>query len=277
MIIPLFLRICACGTILFPHFLRIEVVPIDTVDFMKELCKEKKMNQQALAEAVGVKEDTVSNWFRRKAASYTKYLPQIAVALGTTTEYLLTGEGPRSRDQIVTGNGHNNLHPADGCLPPIPGTGTVQSGAMGTGKSTLIADTFQRLDMNTFHRIPILGRISAGLPLYAEQHIEGYTLTDLNGGAEYFALRVSGDSMNAARIQDGDILIVRRQDEVENGEVAVVMVGDDDATVKRFYATGSTVTLMPQSTNPDHQPQIYDTTKTSIRVIGKVVEVKITL
>ena len=83
--------------------------------------------------------------------------------------------------------------------------------------------------------------------------------------------------MNAARIQDGDILIVRRQEEVENGEVAVVMVGDEDATVKRFYATGSTVTLMPQSTNPTHQPQIYDTATTPIRVIGKVVEVKITL
>ncbi len=250
---------------------------MDTVQRIFKLVDEKYREQRDFAADLKLDPTIPSRWRNGKSASYTKYLPQIAVALGTTTEYLLTGEGPKSRDQIVTGNGRNNLHPADGCLPPIPGTGTVQSGAMGTGKSTLIADTFQRLDMNTFHRIPILGRISAGLPLYAEQHIEGYTLTDLNGGAEYFALRVSGDSMNAARIQDGDILIVRRQDEVENGEVAVVMVGDDDATVKRFYATGSTVTLMPQSTNPDHQPQIYDTTKTSIRVIGKVVEVKITL
>lgn len=251
---------------------------MDTVDRIFDLVDSKYKEQRDFAAQLGITPSMVSEWRRRKSASFNRRLPQIAEALGTTTEYLLTGNGPKSRDQIVTaGNGHNNLHPADGCLPPIPGTGTVQSGAMGTGKSTLIADTFQRLDMNTFHRIPILGRISAGLPLYAEQHIEGYTLTDLNGGAEYFALRVSGDSMNAARIQDGDILIVRRQDEVENGEVAVVMVGDDDATVKRFYATGSTVTLMPQSTNPDHQPQIYDTTKTSIRVIGKVVEVKITL
>lgn len=106
-------------------------------------------------------------------------------------------------------------------------------------------------------RIPILGRISAGLPIYAEQNIEGYTLTDLNHGAEYFALRVSGDSMNAIGINDGYLIIVRRQERVENGEVAVVMVGDEDATVKRFYATDSTVTLMPQSTNPIHQPQIY--------------------
>lgn len=130
------------------------------------------------------------------------------------------------------------------------------------------------INLTSRHRIPILGRIAAGLPLYAEQNIEGYTLTDLNGGTEYFALRVNGDSMNAARIEDGDLIIVRRQEEVENGELAVVMVGDDDATVKRFYATNDTVTLMPQSTNPKHQPQIYDLKKTKIRVLGRVVKVE---
>lgn len=127
------------------------------------------------------------------------------------------------------------------------------------------------------HRIPVLGRISAGLPLYAEEQVEGYTYTELNGGAEYFALRVSGDSMNAARIQEGDILIVRRMDIVNNGDIAVVLVGDEDATVKRFYQTGNIVTLMPQSTNPEHQPQVYDTSKTRIRVQGKVVKIEITV
>ena len=151
------------------------------------------------------------------------------------------------------------------------------SGAMGGEKGWTIPDTPQALDPSTFHRIPILGRISAGRPLYAEQHIEGYTVTDLNGNAEYFALIVHGDSMNALGINDGYRIIVRRQDEVENGEVAVVMVGDEDATVKRFYSTGTTVTLMPQSTNPEHQPQIYDTAKTTIRVIGRVVKVEFTL
>ena len=130
------------------------------------------------------------------------------------------------------------------------------------------------VELPSLHRVPILGRIAAGLPLYAEQNIEGYTLTDLNGGAEYFALRVTGDSMNAMRIQEGDLLMIRRQDTVENGEVAVVMVGESDATVKRFYATNNTVTLMPQSTNPKHQPQIYDPKKTTIQVLGKVVKVE---
>jgi len=133
------------------------------------------------------------------------------------------------------------------------------------------------IDLTKFHSIPILGRIPAGLPLYAEQNVEGYTLTDLNGGAEYFALRVKGDSMNAIGINDGYLIIVRRQEEVENGEIAVVMVGDDDATVKRFYASDSTVTLMPQSTNPQHTPQIYDTRKTHIQVLGKVIKVEFML
>lgn len=130
------------------------------------------------------------------------------------------------------------------------------------------------IDLANYHRIPILGRISAGLPLYAEEHIEGYTITELNGGAEYFALRVHGDSMNAAGINDGYLIIVRRQEEVEQGEIAVVIVGTDDATVKRFYSSDTTVTLMPQSTNPEHKPQMYDLSKTVIRVLGKVVKVE---
>lgn len=122
------------------------------------------------------------------------------------------------------------------------------------------------------HRIPIMGYISAGLPLYAEEHIEGYTYTELNGGAEYFALRVKGDSMNAVRIYDGDLLIVRRQDTVENGEIAVVLVNGDDATVKRFHRDGNTITLIPCSSNPEHHPQIYNLHKTQVKILGRVVQ-----
>lgn len=210
------------------------------------LVDEAHMEQKQFASILGTTDKTVSAWRTGRSKSYTKYLPQIADALGTTTEYLLTGNGPKHKRAVSE---------SDTALP---------KGA-------------EHIDLGTFHRIPILGRISAGLPLYAEQHIEGYTVTDLNGQAEYFALIVHGDSMNALGINNGYRIIVRRQDQVDNGEVAVVMVGDEDATVKRFYATGNTVTLMPQSTNPEHQPQIYDATETKIRVIGKVVKVEFTL
>ena len=133
------------------------------------------------------------------------------------------------------------------------------------------------IDFSKYHTIPILGRIAAGMPLLAEEHIEGYTLTDLNGGADYFALRVTGDSMNAIGIQDGSVLTVRQQETVENGEIAVVMVGDDEATVKRFHANGKIITLVPQSTNPIHQPQTYDSSQIRIKVLGKAIKVEFTL
>lgn len=125
------------------------------------------------------------------------------------------------------------------------------------------------------HQIPILGYIAAGLPLYADEHIEGYTYTTLNGGAEYFALQVKGDSMNAVPISDGSIVTVRRQPIVENGEIAVVLVGGENATIKRFYKNGNIVQLIPQSYNPEHQIQIYDIAHEKIDVLGKVVECKI--
>ena len=130
------------------------------------------------------------------------------------------------------------------------------------------------IDLSHLKRIPILGRIQCGKPILAQEEIEGYTYTDLNGGAEYFALRIRGDSMNAARISDGDIVIVRQQDTVDNGQIAVVMVDDEDATLKRFRQSGHMVTLSPQSTNPEHQPLVLDTRSTPVRVLGLVVRVE---
>lgn len=130
------------------------------------------------------------------------------------------------------------------------------------------------IDLAHLKRIPILGHIAAGMPIYAEENIEGYTYTDLNGGAEYFGLRVRGDSMDTARIHDGDIVIIRRQDIVENGEIAAVLIDGEDATLKRFTRTGDTVTLMPQSTNPANQPFIYNLKETSVKILGLVVKVE---
>lgn len=150
----------------------------------------------------------------------------------------------------------------------------AMSNYFGVSKADLVEEQLpsDAISYAPTQRIPILGRISAGLPLYAEEQIEGYTYTDLNHGGEYFALRVHGDSMDALGIKEGYLVIVRRQDYVDNGTICVVLVGDNEATMKRFYQDGDTVTLMPQSTNPAHMPQIYNLKETPIRVIGKVVK-----
>ena len=80
--------------------------------------------------------------------------------------------------------------------------------------------------------------------------------------------------MNAAGIAEGDYVIVRKQDIVDNGEIAIVLVNGDDATVKRFSKNGDTVVLTPQSHNPLHQVQIYNAKEIPIRVNGKVVEMR---
>lgn len=125
------------------------------------------------------------------------------------------------------------------------------------------------------HKIPILGYIAAGLPLYSDEHIEGYTYTELNHGGEYFALRIKGDSMTAANIPDGSLVTVRVQPQVENGEIAAVRVNNENATVKRFKKDKNIVQLIPQSYNPEHQIQIYDLKKDKIDIVGKVVECKV--
>jgi repressor LexA len=126
-------------------------------------------------------------------------------------------------------------------------------------------------------QVPILGTVAAGLPMYAEENIEGYaTLAeDLPQGGKYFALRTRGDSMDDAYIPNGSLVIIRQQERVENGEIAVVMVGAEDATLKYFRQEGSLVILTPKSHSREHQPQVYDIRQTPVQVVGKLMRVEI--
>ena len=97
---------------------------------------------------------------------------------------------------------------------------------------------------------PLLGTVRAGLPMYAEENIEDYLPIRQTDGARYFWLTVRGDSMNAVGIAEGDQILVREQPEVENGQLAVVLVNGDEATVKYFRREGDLVILTPKSFNP---------------------------
>lgn len=102
-------------------------------------------------------------------------------------------------------------------------------------------------------KIPIVGKISCGNGSFAYEEIEGYESTPkewLNGG-EYFYLRAKGDSMIGARIHENDLLLIRKQPEVENGEIAAVLIGDE-AVLKRVYRNGDTLLL--QSENAAYEP-----------------------
>lgn len=127
--------------------------------------------------------------------------------------------------------------------------------------------------------IPILGIIQAGDPILAYQNIIGYEYlpVEMTKSGKYFGLKVVGDSMNNSRIHDGDIILVRSQEEVANGEIAVILVNGENATIKKFFRTDSMITLMPDSSNKIHQPQFFNITKNDIKILGKVIKVIINL
>ena len=113
--------------------------------------------------------------------------------------------------------------------------------------------------------IPILGTIAAGQPILAIEHIEDYFLLDSKIKAD-FCLRIKGDSMINVNIMDKDIVFIKKQCTIENGEIGAILI-DDTATLKRFYYTDGKVIL--QAENPKYKPIIVD--KGDVRVLGKLV------
>ena len=104
-------------------------------------------------------------------------------------------------------------------------------------------------DAQRADRIPVIGVVTAGVPILATENIEGYIPWDGESGC--FVLRVRGDSMIGAGILDGDKVVVRPQPDAENGQIVVALL-DDSATVKRLKKTGRDVWLMPE--NPSYEP-----------------------
>lgn len=123
--------------------------------------------------------------------------------------------------------------------------------------------------MPEMRKIPLVGSIACGAPILAEEHIEDYVDIPKNIHAD-FALTCKGDSMINARIFDGDIVYIRQQDMVENGEIAAVLNGDGEATLKRVRLFDDHISLEPE--NPMHRPQIYwNEEMNAVRIIGKAV------
>ena len=142
----------------------------------------------------------------------------------------------------------------------------------GIRRSDLIEDKSESKIKPT--TISVLGSVPAGVPIEVIQDIIDYKEIDAATAAkgEYFALQVKGSSMEP-RICEGDIVIVRKQDDVESGEIAIVMVNGDNATIKRLLKYEDGIRLMP--TNPAYEPLYFtndEILEKPVKVIGKVIE-----
>jgi len=120
--------------------------------------------------------------------------------------------------------------------------------------------------------VPIVGRVAAGEPILAEQNIEDYVnIKELLGlSGDVFLLKVSGDSMVDEGIMDGDLVAVKPVPEVENGQIAVVLL-DGEATVKRVYIQKHRIALKPANEAAGYKTEYIKRSSRSVRIIGKVI------
>lgn len=201
---------------------------------LRELRNLEGWTQEEVAKKIGVSKQTYSHYENEKRTPSLETIRKLAVVYGVNIDYVF-GEEEKNSDEI-------NEKPIIYSAEPVV-------------------------------KLPIVGKISCGNGTVALEEIEGYEDTPrdwLNGG-EYFYLRAKGDSMINARIMDGDLLLIRRQEEVENGEIAAVVI-DGDAVLKRVYKNNDTLIL--QSENPKYQPILCNKNNTdTIRIVGKLKKV----
>ncbi len=120
------------------------------------------------------------------------------------------------------------------------------------------------------YKIAVVGQVVAGKPIESPEYLEGYIYVDYKNPEEYFALRVSGDSMVGAGIVPNCLLVVHKQNYADNGDIVVASI-DGESTVKRYKESNGAIILMPENTayNP-----ILVTDKNEFYIFGKVVEIR---
>ncbi len=141
--------------------------------------------------------------------------------------------------------------------------GCTQAYIMGWGD-----ESTDNIFVPSLKKLPVLGEISCGQPVFCHEGNEDEAVIVADSKAD-FCLVAKGDSMTGVRIYEGDIVFIKEQDDVENGEIAAVII-DDEATLKRVFKKGGVITLM--SENPKYDPLVYTPDEfTRIRILGKAV------
>ena len=204
---------------------------MDIKSYLRQRRKELHLTMKDVADKVGVSESTISRWESGVIANMTREnISSLAKALQISPSVIMGWEENETATDILS----------------IPGI----------------------MPMPKLKKVPRLGAIACGEPIMAEENFEGYdNIPDFIDCD--FSLTCKGDSMINARIYDGDLVFIKLQPQVENGEIAAVMV-DGETTLKRVYLENNQLILQPE--NSAYRPFVYVNEQiNNVRILGKAV------
>ncbi|NLD70226.1 MAG: transcriptional repressor LexA [Limnobacter sp.] len=197
--------------------------------------------------------------------------PRQQQILGLIREHIAETGFPPTRAEIAARLGFRSANAAEEHLKALARKGVIEltSGASRGIKLLLMPDVSNESPqaVSIAFSLPLVGRVAAGSPILAQEHIEASYALDpaLFDERPDYLLKVRGMSMRDAGILDGDLLAVRRATEARNGQIVVARVGDE-VTVKRWQRRGSVVELLPE--NPDFEPILVDAKSEELAIEG---------
>ena len=207
-------------------------------DVLKGLREEKMLSQKELAEELGLGYSTIGMYENGSRMPKYDILDHLADYFNVDMDYLLGKTSIRNKYRECINN-----------------------------SDFLYLDNIYKVNKVKF---PMLGTIACGEPIYADEQRESYVMAGTEIHAD-FCLKCKGDSMINARIYDGDIVFIRKQEIVNNGEIAAVII-DNEATLKRFYYFKEANVVILKAENPKYKDLEYKGEQLNqIRVIGKAV------
>lgn len=218
---------------------------------LKEERISKRLTQQDVADIFHLNKSSISRYEKDQQVPDVATIQKMANYFGVTTDYLLGNKNKKTDD--------TNLFNLKGDVRFL-----------------------KKIKESEMVRIPVLGVIKAGIPMFAEENIIDYEYVhqeELVMGEEYFYLQIKGDSMINAGIPDGSRVLIRKQNFIESdGEIMAVRVNGDEATLKRVYRQQSGLVL--QSENSKYGPMFFpvsDIDTGYVGIIGKAIKVEINL
>lgn len=211
-------------------------------NILKTLREEMTLSQQELADRLKVTRQTISNYETNKRLPNKEMFEIIADFFNVDMDYLYGMSDVKNKYQSLINNSNIDLASIPGIILPVK-----------------------------MKKIPILGTIACGEPIFAEENYEGYFMLDTNLPVADFVLRAKGDSMIDADIAEGDLVFFRKTGDVDNGSIAAVII-EDEATLKKVYKSDNTLILQP--CNSSYAPIVLsEDDHKNIRILGEMVGV----